>query len=165
MTTTALVLSDTHLAAGRRGTLPGGVYRLLEGADVILHAGDIVAVDVLRELSGWAPVHAVLGNNDLDPALSALPERRVEVLDDVRVGMVHDSGARTGRAGRLRRWFPDADVVVFGHSHVPCLERGIDAQLLVNPGSPTQRRAQPAHTVALLEFDAGRVTGSRIVEV
>lgn len=163
MTTEVLVLSDTHLRPGGPGGLPDGVYRALDTAAVILHAGDVVTADLLHELSGWAPVHAVLGNNDLDPALSALPERRLEVVDGVRIAMVHDSGARTGRAGRLRRWFPDADVVVFGHSHIPLQETGIDGQLLFNPGSPTQRRAQPAHTFGRLELDAGRVVRSGIV--
>ncbi|MGI8686827.1 MAG: metallophosphoesterase family protein [Acidimicrobiales bacterium] len=163
MTTEVLVLSDTHLRPGGPGGLPDSVYRALDRADVILHAGDIVTADLLHELSGWAPVHAVLGNNDLDPALSALPERRLEVVDGVRIAMVHDSGARTGRAGRLRRWFPGAGVVVFGHSHIPSNEVGIDGQLLFNPGSPTQRRAQPAHTFGRLELDAGRVVRSEIV--
>lgn len=163
MTTTAVVLSDTHLYPGGRRRLPDAVYRALDGADVILHAGDIVTADLLHELSGWAPVHAVLGNNDRDAGLAALPETRVEVLDGVRVAMVHDSGPRAGRAARLRRRFPDAHVVVFGHSHIPWNEEGIDGQLLFNPGSPTDRRAQPHHTFGLLELDAGRVAGARIV--
>ena len=159
----AVVLSDTHLRPGGRPRLPDAVYRALETADVVLHAGDIVTADLLHELSGWAPVHAVLGNNDLDPALAALPETRVEVLDGVRVGLVHDSGPRTGRAGRLRRLFPDADVVVFGHSHIPWNEPGVGGQLLFNPGSPTERRAQPDHTYGVLELEAGRVVRADIL--
>ncbi|HET7490145.1 MAG TPA: metallophosphoesterase family protein [Acidimicrobiales bacterium] len=161
---TALVLADTHLRPGRPGRLPDAVYRALEGADVVLHAGDIVTADLLHELSGWAPVHAVLGNNDHDPALSALPERRLEVIAGVRVAMVHDSGPAAGRAGRLRRWFPDAGVVVFGHSHIPMDEEGVDGQVLFNPGSPTQRRAQPHHTYGILELDDG-VARRRILPV
>ncbi len=163
MAVRAVVLSDTHLRPGGRRRLPDAVYRALETADVVLHAGDIVTADLLHELSGWAPVHAVLGNNDLDPALSALPETRVEVLDGVRVAMVHDSGPRTGRAGRLHRLFPDADVVVFGHSHIPWNDAGVDGQLLFNPGSPTERRAQPDHTYGVLELDAGRVVRADIL--
>ena len=159
----AVVLSDTHLRPGGRRRLPDAVYRALETADVVLHAGDIVTADLLHELSGWAPVHAVLGNNDLDPALGALPETRVEVLDGVRVGMVHDSGPRTGRAGRLHRLFPDADVVVFGHSHIPWNEVGVGGQLLFNPGSPTERRAQPDHTYGVLELEADRVVRADIL--
>ena len=163
MATRVLVLSDTHLRPGSRRRLPDTVYRALETANVVLHAGDIVTADVLDELSGWAPVHAVLGNNDLDPALSALPETRLDVLDGVRVAMIHDSGPRTGREGRLRRRFPDADVVVFGHSHIPWNALGLDGQLLFNPGSPTERRAQPDHTYGVLELDAGRVLLADIV--
>lgn len=163
MTTRAVVLADTHLRPGGRRRLPDPVYRALEQADVVLHAGDVVTADLLHELSGWAPVHAVLGNNDLDPSLASLPEARVEELDGVRVGMIHDSGPRAGRAARLRRRFPDAEVVVFGHSHIPWNQPGEGGQLLFNPGSPTERRAQPHHTFGLLELDAGRVARHRIV--
>ena len=163
MTTRAVVLSDTHLRPGGRRRLPDAVYRSLDSADVVLHGGDIVTVDLLDELSGWAPVHAVLGNNDVDPALSALPETRLDVLDGVRVAMVHDSGPRTGRAARLHRRFPDADVVVFGHSHIPWNEEGMDGQLLFNPGSPTERRAQPHHTYGVLELDGGHVVRAEIL--
>ncbi|MFP5377179.1 MAG: metallophosphoesterase family protein [Acidimicrobiia bacterium] len=163
MTTRALVLSDTHLRPEGRRRLPGSVYRGLDGADVVLHAGDIVTAELLDELSGFAPVRAVLGNNDLDPALAALPETRLDVVDGVRVAMIHDSGPRAGRPARLRRRFPDADVVVFGHSHVPWNEPGLGGQLLFNPGSPTERRAQPHHTFGLLTLDAGRVVRADVV--
>ena len=163
--TRVVVLSDTHLRPGLRRRLPDAVYAALGGSDVILHAGDIVTGEALEELSGFAPTYAVLGNNDLDPALSHLPEARVEVIDGVRVGMVHDSGPRTGRPARLRRRFPDADVVVFGHSHIPWNEPGIEGQLLFNPGSPTDRRSQPHHTMGLLELHRGDVVGHHLVVV
>jgi putative phosphoesterase len=163
VTTTVLVLSDTHLRPGGRGRLPDSVYRALDAADAVLHAGDIVTADLLHELSGFAPVHAVLGNNDLDPALSMLSEARLEVIDGVRVAMIHDSGPRAGREGRLRRLFPDADVVVFGHSHVPWNAPGLDGQLLFNPGSPTERRTQPNHTFGLLHLDAGALVRADVV--
>ncbi len=165
MSTTALVLSDTHLRPGGRRRLPDGVYAALDGADLVLHAGDIVTAELLDELSGWAPVRAVLGNNDVDPALSHLPQTRLDVIDGVRVAMVHDSGPRSGRAGRLRRRFPDADVVVFGHSHIPWCERGVDGQLLFNPGSPTERRAQPHPTFGVLELQDGILVRHEIVVV
>ena len=165
MRTRALILSDTHLRPGSRRRLPDSVYAALEDVDLVLHAGDIVTAELLDELSGWAPVRAVLGNNDLDPALSHLPETRLDVIDGVRVAMVHDSGPRSGRAGRLRRRFPDADVVVFGHSHIPWCERGVDGQLLFNPGSPTERRAQPHPTFGVLEVDGGAVVRHEIVVV
>jgi putative phosphoesterase len=165
LATRVLVLSDTHLRPGGSRRLPDAVYRALEEADVVLHAGDIVTADLISELSGFAPVHAVLGNNDADPALSTLPETRLEVLDGVRVAMIHDSGPRAGREARMRRRFPDADVVVFGHSHIPWNQPGLDGQLLFNPGSPTERRAQPRHTFGFLHLEAGAVVGADIVAV
>jgi hypothetical protein len=163
--TRILVLSDTHIRRGARRRLPDQVYAELARADLVLHAGDIVVSDVLDELSGFAPTHAVLGNNDLDPGLSHLPETRVVEVDGVRIGMVHDSGPRAGRERRMRTLFPAADVVVFGHSHVPWDGFGLDGQLLFNPGSATERRAQPVHTYGVLEVDAWRVVGHAVVPV
>ena len=163
--TRVVVLSDTHLRSGGKRRLPDGAYRALDDAEVILHAGDIVTADLLHELSGFAPTHAVLGNNDVDPSLAYLPETRLEIIGGVRVAMVHDSGPRSGREARMRRRFPEADVVVFGHSHIPWNGPGLDGQLLFNPGSPTERRAQPRHTIGVLDLDAGRVVRSEIVVV
>jgi putative phosphoesterase len=153
-----VVLSDTHLRRGGRRRLPDDVYAELDRADVILHAGDIVDAALLHELSGFAPTYAVLGNNDLDPELAGmLPETRVEVLGGVRVGMIHDSGPSKGRAARLRRQFPDCALVVYGHSHIPFDGEGVDGQRLFNPGSPTDRRMQPHHTLGLLDVDGGEI--------
>jgi len=170
--THVVVLSDTHIrrsgglhasrgAARALGRLPDAAYAHLDRADVILHAGDVLVGDVLDELGGFAPVHAVLGNNDVDLA-GVLPETLQVTLGGVLVAMIHDSGASTGRAGRMRRCFPDADVVVFGHSHIPWNEIGLDGQLLFNPGSPTERRAQPHHTLGTLDLEGGRVTTAEI---
>src|SRR5229473_2813311 len=117
--------------------LPEVAYRLLDSADVILHAGDVVDDSLLRTLDSIAPTHAVRGNNDT-ALIGVLPETRLD-LDGVRVAMVHDGGPRRGRAGRLYRLFPEAAVVVFGHSHIPVDEEGIHGQRLFNPGSPTER--------------------------
>ena len=165
MSTRVVVLSDTHIGDRRRRRLPDAAYAALDTADVVLHAGDLVTAEVLDELSGFAPMLAVLGNNDRDPALAGLPERRIEVIDGVRVGMVHDSGPRGGREGRMHRMFPDADVVVFGHSHIPWNAPGRDGQLLFNPGSPTDRRRQPDHTIGVVEVDRGRVLAHDLVVV
>ncbi len=165
MSTRVVVLSDTHLGEGRRRRLPDAVYAALDTADLILHAGDVVTAEVLDELSGFAPTMAVLGNNDRDPALAHLPETRLEVIDGVRVAMIHDSGPRGGREGRLRRMFPDADVVVFGHSHIPWNAPGLDGQLLFNPGSPTDRRRQLHHTVGVMEVDSARLIAHDVVVV
>lgn len=165
MTSRVVVLSDTHIRPGGSRRLPDAVYTLLDEADVVLHAGDIVSADVLHELGGFAPTYAVLGNNDLDAALSHLPETRVVEVEGVRIGMIHDSGPREGRAARMRRRFPDCDVVVFGHSHIPWNEPGLEGQLLFNPGSPTDKRMQPVHTAGLLDVDGETVVSSQVVEV
>ncbi len=165
MTSRVVVLSDTHIRPGGSRRLPDAVYALLEQADAVLHAGDIVSADVLHELGGFAPVHAVMGNNDLDPALSHLPETRIVEIEGVRIGMIHDSGSREGRAARMRRLFPDADAVVFGHSHIPWNEQGLDGQLLFNPGSPTDKRMQPVHTAGLLTVDGAEILSAQVVEV
>ena len=160
--TRLLVLADTHVRRGSSRRLPDEVYDELSRVDAVLHAGDVVVADLLHELGGFAPTYAVLGNND-EPALAAvLPEVRVETFDGARVAMIHDSGPTAGREGRMRRRFPDADLVVFGHSHIPCNEPGMDGQLLFNPGSPTERRAQPRHTYAIVEVAAGGIARTEI---
>jgi putative phosphoesterase len=156
-----VVMSDTHIRRGAARRLPDAAYPYLERADVILHAGDILVAEVLHELSGFAPVHAVLGNNDRE-LVGVLPETRLLDVAGVRVAMVHDSGPSAGRAGRLKRRFPDAGVVVFGHSHIPWDEPGLDGQLLFNPGSPTERRAQPHHTLGTLDLTDGHVAAHAI---
>ena len=129
--------------------------RELERADVILHAGDLVAASVLRELESFARVEAVFGNMD-EPALQAeLPERRVVEVEDLRIGLVHIPGARAGREERLVSWFPGCDAVVYGHTHLPQLERHLGVWIL-NPGSPTERRRAPQHSMLVL-----RVVGAR----
>lgn len=136
----------------------------VEACDAVLHAGDVVTADLLTALRARRPVHAVLGNND-HALVGALPDRLEVELAGVRVAMVHDSGARTGRARRMKRWFPDAAVVVFGHSHDPVDEAGEDGQRLFNPGSAVQQRRQPRRTLGVLELADGDVVGHRIVPV
>jgi putative phosphoesterase len=157
-----VVLADTHVRAGSIGRLPEAAHSHLERADVILHAGDVLTQEFLDWLASFAAVHAVLGNND-HSLVGRLPETIELILEGVRIGMVHDSGPRAGRADRLRRYFPDADVVVFGHSHEPCCEAGVDGQLLFNPGSPTQRRRAPQHTLGELDLDASVIARAQIV--
>ena len=113
-------------------------------------------------LGELAPVHAVLGNNDIS-LVGVLPISRVVELGGLQIGMVHDSGAATGRAAWMRRRFPDADVVVFGHSHAPMNEESKAGQLLFNPGSLTQRRAQPVHTLGELRIADGVLVGHRVI--
>jgi putative phosphoesterase len=154
-----LLLADTHLREGQGDRLVNLLRDHLEAADVIIHAGDVTDPSVLTALGEFAPVHAVLGNNDRG---KVLPERLVLELDGCTVAAVHDSGPAGGRTARLRRWFPQADVVVFGHSHLPWHEIDVrpdddHAQHHVNPGSAMQRRAAPHHTVAVLQLRDGVV--------
>jgi uncharacterized protein len=159
-----VVVADTHMltAPRARGRLPDAAWRHIEGADAILHAGDLLDEGVLAMLSEHAPVYAVLGNNDAT-LLGRLPVTRVMELDGVSIGMIHDSGAARGRAGRMRRRFPGAQAVVFGHSHSPMNEIGEEGQVLFNPGSPTQRRAQAVHTLGELQLADGRIVERRII--
>lgn len=158
------VLSDTH---GPRHwkACPPSVAERLRDVDMILHAGDVCTPAVLEELATWAPVHVVRGNNDgADVAAwGASPTLQLD-LAGISVAMIHDSGPTQGRAGRMRRMFPDAALVVFGHSHIP-LNEIHDGQRIFNPGSPTDRRRQPRGTMGLLEIKDGQLTSAHIVAV
>jgi putative phosphoesterase len=147
------VLADTHIPRRARD-LPPSAWRVVEAADAVLHAGDVVEPALLEELGRHRPVWAVLGNND-HVLRGVLPERLELDLEGVPLAMVHDSGPATGRRARLRKWFPGARVVVFGHSHIPVVEDDGEL-LLLNPGSPTDRRRMPGFTIAVLTLDAGR---------
>lgn len=131
---------------------------LLRGADLVLHAGDFVSVEFLDELRALGPpVAGVCGNMD-EPALKAsLPAERVVEVGEVRIGMVHDAGPRNGREARLARRFDGCDAVVYGHSHVPQIEQ-FEGIWVLNPGSPTDRRRQPAHTMLVLRIRGSRIT-------
>ncbi len=159
-----VVLADTH-APRRWKTCPPLVAAQLRRADLVLHAGDVCTAGVLDELSGYAPVSAVLGNNDgPDVAAWGAPPTLEFDLDGLRVAMIHDSGAATGRLRRMRRLFPGAGLVVFGHSHIP-LDEAAEGIRIFNPGSPTDRRRQPQGTVGLLRIEAGLLVEARIVPV
>jgi putative phosphoesterase len=151
------IISDTHLPRGRRA-LPAACVERLRRADLILHAGDFVAIEVLRELEALGPpVAGVWGNVDSVEIYEALPETRLVEADGARIGMIHDSGPSKGRLERMRKRFPDADAVVFGHSHIPLHVATRDGFALFNPGSPTDRRRQPRHTMGV-----GSVAGGRL---
>jgi putative phosphoesterase len=161
-----LLVADTHLRDGQAGRLTERLAEHVTRADAIIHAGDITDGSVLDELARHAPVHAVRGNNDVWGVVRFLPERVLIDIDGCAVGIVHDSGQAAGRATRLRTWFPTADAVVFGHSHVPWHEThavprsGTAAdhvQHHVNPGSAIQARREPHCTAAWLTIAAGGV--------
>lgn len=159
-----VVLSDTH-GPRRWKSSPAAVAGHLRGADLILHAGDVCTASVLDELAQYAPVTAVVGNNDGPDvaAWGATPTVRLDV-DGLPVAMIHDSGPATGRLGRMRRQFPGASLVIFGHSHIP-LDESAGGFRIFNPGSPTDRRWQPAGTIGLLGIEAGHLVDARIVAV
>jgi hypothetical protein len=159
------VISDTHLPRGRR-RLPDACVERLRAADLILHAGDLVTLEVLEELEALGPpVHAVAGNVDRPGVRARLPaELRVDA-GQVRLGMVHDAGSAVGRLRRLRAHFADCDAVVFGHSHIPLHEVAPDGEFQIfNPGSPTDRRRQPRHTMGQARV-AGQDLGFQLVDL
>ena len=159
-----VVLSDTH-APRRWKSCPPAVAAHLRRADLILHAGDVCTAAVLDELAGYASVRAVLGNNDgPDVAAWGAPETDEFDLDGLRVAMLHDSGPSAGRLARMRRRFPEADLVVFGHSHIPLDESGYGLRI-INPGSPTDRRRQPHGTLGVLRIEDGTIAAAAIVPV
>jgi putative phosphoesterase len=151
------VISDTHLPRGTR-TLPEECVRILAGADLVLHGGDFVTAAFLDELRSLGPpVEGVYGNMD-EPALKEqLPRERIVEVGQARIGMVHIPGPAAGREARLAARFPGCHAVVYGHTHVPQVERFRQLWVL-NPGSPTERRRSPVHSMLVLELHRSRIT-------
>ncbi len=163
MPTRVLVTSDTHVPDFAR-SLPTPLLRAAARADLILHAGDVTAAETVRVLCDAAPLRVALGNNDRADVVAAGAEPEVRLaIEGVRVAMVHDAGPRAARERRLIRRFPDAELLVFGHSHIPLVTE-VDGRTFVNPGSPTWKRRQPLPTYALLTVDGDRVR-TRIVDL
>ncbi|HWF31530.1 MAG TPA: metallophosphoesterase family protein [Solirubrobacteraceae bacterium] len=155
------LLADTHMPRGAR-KLPEACVEHLHAAELILHAGDISTAGVLAELRALGPpVLAVHGNVDEPVLVGSLPAELEVELDGVRLAMTHDAGAARGRIARLRRRFPRADAIVFGHSHVPLHEAEQGFQIF-NPGSPTERRRQPRHTMGLARAERGAITFAHV---
>jgi putative phosphoesterase len=151
------VISDTHLPRGTR-RMPDACVAALRTSDLILHAGDFTYPEVLEELRDLGPpIEGVHGNVDVEELRRLLPEARVVDVDGATIAMVHDAGPAYGRLERLRARFPDADAVVFGHSHIPLHEEQ-DGFQIFNPGSPTDRRRQPRHTMGIARVEDGRVS-------
>ncbi len=156
------VISDTHLPRGLR-RLPDGCVERLKAADLIIHAGDLVRLEVLDELRAANQVVAVHGNIDDAQVRAVLPEAVVVTADGHRIAVIHDAGPAAGRLRRLRARFPDAGAVIFGHSHIPLHERSPDGFQIFNPGSPTDRRRQPHHTMGICHV--GRELRFQLVEL
>ena len=156
MATRLLLISDTHIPGRARG-LPDAVRAAAEHADLVIHAGDWVAASVVHELSAIAEVIGVYGNNDGADVRALLPEVAAREIDGVRFAVVHETGAAKGREARMDAAFPDADVLVFGHSHIPWATVSPRGLRLLNPGSPTDRRRQPRCTMMTATVDAGEL--------
>ncbi len=145
------VIADTHIKAPGKD-LPETAYEWIRKSDAIIHAGDLVNNIILERLNACTPsVYAVLGNNDYGVQLPLVLEFEI---GNIPIAVIHDSGPRDGRRKRMRRQFPKARIVVYGHSHIPdCSDEG--GLLLLNPGSPTDKRRQPVYTMALLHINDG----------
>ncbi len=149
------IISDTHMPRhGRR--LPDDCVARLRESDLIVHAGDLVRLSVLAELRDCGVLVAVHGNVDDAAVRAVLPASARLDIDGVRIEIVHDGGPAEGRLQRLRRRFPQADAVIFGHSHMPLHEQADDGFQIFNPGSPTERRRAPRHTMGIAQLEAGR---------
>ena len=154
------LISDTHIP-GRARDLPVPVWEAVEAADVVFHAGDWVSPDLLDALEARSRrLIACWGNNDGPALRERLPERRDVTLGGVRFTITHETGASTGREARMARRYPDTDVLVFGHSHIPWDSTAATGLRLLNPGSPTDRRRQPHCT-----YMTATVAGGKLGEV
>jgi uncharacterized protein len=152
------VIADTHLPRGAR-RIPDACVERMRESDLVIHAGDISTREVLDQLAKTVdrPIAAVHGNVDTAELQNELPEARVIDADGAKIAVVHDAGPATGRLNRMRKRFPDTNAVVFGHSHIPLHERDDQGLQIFNPGSPTDRRRQPRHTMGLAHVQDGAV--------
>ena len=149
------VIADTHLRAGR--AIPERCAEVARECDAVLHAGDIADEEALRAFAALGPpLLAVCGNVDSPEVRRLLPEETVWEKCGSRIAMVHDAGAAKGRLARMRRRFGEADAVIFGHSHLPLHEEE-DGFQIFNPGSATQRRRAPRHTMGIAHVEDGQI--------
>jgi len=160
--TRLLLISDTHIP-GRARRLPDEVVRAADASDLVIHAGDWVTASVLDELERHAEVLGVFGNNDGPDLRDRLPEVARRVIDGVRFAVVHETGQAARREVRMDEAHPDVDVLVFGHSHIPWDTTSPRGMRLLNPGSPTDRRRQPRHTMMTAVADGGELHDVELV--
>ena len=150
----AVLLADTHVPRRARD-LPPDLWAAIDAADVVVHAGDWVCAELVGALAARAELVGVHGNNDGPDVRALVPEVARVTLGGVRVAVVHETGPAAGRERRMAAAFPDADVLVFGHSHVPWDTTAQSGLRLLNPGSPTDRRRQPYGTWIEATFAGG----------
>jgi uncharacterized protein len=163
--TRLLLLADTHVPLRAR-VLPDQVWRAVEAADVVVHAGDWVSVDLLDALEHRAArLVGVAGNNDGPELHARLPEVARTSVEGLRVAVVHETGGKDGRERRADAAYPDTDVLVFGHSHIPWDTVSPGGLRLLNPGSPTDRRRQPVCTYLTATVDDGTLRDVELVPV
>lgn len=154
------VISDTHIRSSAR-LLPGSIFEVFDGVDMILHAGDILINEVIIELESIAPVYAVAGNNDSYEMLDKYGTRKIITVNGKRIGLTHGTGRGRTYMNAYAEFYKDnVDCVVYGHSHKPHNEV-IDGILFFNPGSPTSRRFEPRYSLGILHVDSG-ITGEII---
>ncbi len=159
------ILSDTHFP-GRGTTLPEACLAVIRRADLVIHAGDLADAATLAMLRGLGkPLVAVHGNADDDAVRRALPANAEVDAGRLRLGVVHNGGPEAGRLERLRRRFPGAGGVIFGHSHIPLHETAPDGFFILNPGSATDRRRQPRHSIVELRVSAAGTARVRFLAV
>jgi uncharacterized protein len=151
------IVSDTHLPKGWR-RLPDACVERLRAADAIVHAGDLCALEVVAELQTHGRLVAVHGNVDDADVRAALPQTAALDAGGAHLAVIHDAGPSKGRLERMRRRFPQADAVIFGHSHIPLHQRAADGFQIFNPGSPTERRRAPHHTMGIARAVNGKLT-------
>jgi putative phosphoesterase len=165
MSTRLLLLADTHLPKRARA-LPPAVWAAVEEADLVIHAGDWVDIALLDELQGRATrLLGVWGNNDGAELRARLPEVARETVEGIRLAVVHETGGSVGREARCEADYPDTDLLVFGHSHIPWDTVTPNGLRLLNPGSPTDRRRQPVCTMMTAVADDGALRDVTTVAV
>ena len=165
MATSMLLIADTHVPKRARD-LPPELWDAVDGADVVVHAGDWVEAGLLDRLRERASVlHGVYGNNDGPELRAALPEVARWELEGLRFAAIHETGSAVGREARMDAAFPATDVLVFGHSHIPWDTVTPGGLRLLNPGSPTDRRRQPRCTYLTVVADAGALREVRLVSL
>jgi putative phosphoesterase len=163
VTTSLLVLADTHVPKRARD-LPGEVWEAIDRADLVVHAGDWVSLDLYERVHARArALHGVYGNNDGADLRAVLPEVARWEVEGIRFAAVHETGPAKGREARMDAAFGDVDVLVFGHSHIPWDSVSPAGMRLLNPGSPTDRRRQPRASLLWLQASHGAVTEVRFV--
>lgn len=165
MPTSLVIVADTHVPKRARA-LPPTLWDAVDAADLVIHAGDWVEVALLDELEARAArLIGVVGNNDGGALRARLPEIATATVDGIRLAVVHETGQAAGRERRMDDAFPDTDLLVFGHSHIPWDTVSTAGMRLLNPGSPTDRRRQPAGTFMTATADGGRLRDLRLVPV